>query len=485
LLLLLIVWRATGSVVLAAAAHFIGFRTLGFIGFEVGHPQEACIFLLLSVMLAAAYIGRTGVLWFVMGVLAAAIALTKINLAIFVLAAMGVVLAMSLPQGLMRRVLVPVTSVGALALSPLLMAPYLGEGWGLRFCALVVLSLAAAIVAAGAGKIQPRVSLADAGFAALGFAAGLAVVAAFPLAYGSTVAGMYQGLVVAPRTSFVTNWAIPLQVRPAGLVWAGVSLALAWIYRIGRLSESWLVPLKLAFAGAVTWFSMTYAYHELAGLATPLFWLAATPAAAGEGRGPLRALLAILGVLQVLYAFPVAGSQGRFVTVLLPVVAAICVHDTLPWLAARFPRVGAGGVAVACGMWLVFLYAHDLRNARSKYASLEPLNLPGAHRLHIEPERAAALRRLTEAAKSCSVLVTEPGMYSLNLLSAAIGIAELRSVDAVPKRRRATRDCGGPATRAAGLCDSECADGEVLGAPSRRLRAAPGARDPRQLPPGV
>jgi hypothetical protein len=426
LLLLWIVWRATGSMLLAAAAHFVAFRTLGFIGFETGHPQEACIFLLLAVVLAAACIGRTSVLWFVMSALAGVIALTKINLAIFVLAAMGVLFAMSLPPGMMRRVLVPATACGALALSPLLMAPYLGQGWGARYSALVVLSLAAAIVAAGAGKIEPRVGIVDAVFAALGFGAGLLVIAAFPLLQGSTVAGMYQGLVVAPRTNFITNLTTPLQVRPLVLVWAAVSLALACLYRQGRMSESWLAVLKLAFVVAATWFSMTYAYHELAGLATPLFWLAAAPCGGQTSRGPLRPLLAILGVLQVLYAFPVAGSQARFVTVLLPVVAAICVRDTLPWLAACLPRIDARGVAVACAIWLAVLYAHDLYSARSKYATLEPLNLPGAHLLRVEPERATALRRLTAAAKSCSVLVTEPGMFSLNLLS---GVPPLPSLD--------------------------------------------------------
>src|SRR5262249_14885302 len=78
IVLFLIVYRVTGSLLLAFAAHFVGFRTLGFIGFEVAHPQEACIFLLLATVLAAAYIRRTGILWLVLGVLAGAIALTKI-----------------------------------------------------------------------------------------------------------------------------------------------------------------------------------------------------------------------------------------------------------------------------------------------------------------------------------------------------------------------------------------------------------------------
>jgi hypothetical protein len=138
-------------------------------------------------------------------------------------------------------------------------------------------------------------------------------------------------------------------------------------------------------------------------------------------------MLSILGVLQVLYAFPVAGSQGRFITVLLPVAAAICLHDTLPWLAARLPVLRTRAAAAACVLVLIVLYAHDLRSAQSHYASLEPLGLPGARTLRLEPPLAASLRRLAAAAHTCGVLVTEPGMYSLNLLS---GVPPLHSLTA-------------------------------------------------------
>src|SRR5438128_1647218 len=40
LVLFLLVYRATGSLVLALAAHFTGFRVLGFIGTETAHPHE-------------------------------------------------------------------------------------------------------------------------------------------------------------------------------------------------------------------------------------------------------------------------------------------------------------------------------------------------------------------------------------------------------------------------------------------------------------
>jgi hypothetical protein len=63
------------------------------------------------------------------------------------------------------------------------------------------------------------------------------------------------------------------------------------------------------------------------------------------------------------------------------------------------------------------MYAHDLVSAAGRYRSFESLGLPGAYRLHVEPERAAIYRRIADAAHSCSMLVSEPGIYSLNLFS--------------------------------------------------------------------
>src|SRR4029450_10557399 len=52
-LLLVLVYRATGSLLLATAAHFLGFRTILLMnGIEPAHPQELCILLLLGFALA-------------------------------------------------------------------------------------------------------------------------------------------------------------------------------------------------------------------------------------------------------------------------------------------------------------------------------------------------------------------------------------------------------------------------------------------------
>ena len=73
---------------------------------------------------------------------------------------------------------------------------------------------------------------------------------------------------------------------------------------------------------------------RLLNFATPFLWLvAARPGNAGDSPRytRARALLALLGVIQVLYAYPVAGSQVGFVAVFMIVVAGICFWDGLSW----------------------------------------------------------------------------------------------------------------------------------------------------------
>src|SRR5262249_38672524 len=57
-----------------------------------------------------------------------------------------------------------------------------------------------------------------------------------------------------------------------------------------------------------------------------------------------------------------------------------------------------------------------------KFASLQPLGLPGAQILRIEPDIAGAMRRLSAASQSCTLVLTQPGMFSLNLFSRRPGL---------------------------------------------------------------
>jgi hypothetical protein len=302
----------------------------------------------------------------------------------------------------------------ALAMAPALMSANLGNAWAAKYSLLIVVSLGAVMVACSRYRIEPVASWRDAVSAIAGLLLAITAIAAFPLSFGSTVQGMWFSMVVFPGRVFAQSFSDPLVVRPVALIWMAVNLGLAVAWWRGVLPEWCVTALKLFFTAMVVVLTVIYGLHELIGLGTPMLWLCVTQRE--EHPSLLRPLLAVLGVLQVLYAYPVAGAQGQFVTVIFVVIAALYVYDTLPLLAAHLPvPARAAGLAVAVA--LTGMYAHDLLSARARFSSMEALGLPGAERLRVEPGRAADLRRIVAAARRCSMLVSEPGLYSLNLLS--------------------------------------------------------------------
>ena len=332
---------------------------------------------------------------------------------------MGVVFAFALPEGIFGRLVRVAASLAALALAPLLMSANLRHNWTQVFALLITISVAASLAACARYRIEPRVRWQDAAAAASGLLISLAAVAAFPLAFHSTPHGMFFNLVIFPSTRFAQSWSNPMHISTVAIAWTVANLALAIHWWRRALPESAVIFLKLGFAALVVVFTAIYGLHDLVGVVAPMLWLAAVPApgAAEEHKHSiLRPLLAVMGVLQILYAYPVAGAQAQFATVIFVAIAALNVHDVLPWLAARIP-IPARTAAAAAALAVAAMYAHDLVSAAGRYRSFESLGLPGAHRLHVEPERAAIYRRIADAAHSCSMLVSEPGIYSLNLLS--------------------------------------------------------------------
>ena len=73
-------------------------------------------------------------------------------------------------------------------------------------------------------------------------------------------------------------------------------------------------------------------------------------------------------------------------------------------------------VAIRAGLTLLLASVYILYawTAFRRYEQFEPVNLPGAHRLHLETSTAAALRELVMRTNaSCHTLVAAPGMLSL------------------------------------------------------------------------
>ena len=413
LLVFLLVYRLTGSLTLGLAAHLAGFWTLAFLGDEPAHPQEICILLLLAIPLAACAKRPVAMAWF--GGLVAALALSKFNMAIFVGVALIVVFTLTHLGDSYGRVVATGAAIGALILPFVLMDAKLTEPWVIRYALMIFFSLLAAILAAARNRME-AVSFRHLALGVVSFVISGGLIASFVMTRGSTVSGMLQDLILWPRSHFAQNWYFPLSVRPILVVWAAASVPLAWLASRGRLPQIVIVALKLLLAlGVCTGIAIQH-FGAMVGAATPMLWLVAVPPATQPIRNDLlRPILAVMGVLQVLYAYPVAGSQRNLVDVLFIVIAALCVWDVLPLLSipsavARVVPATAAGLVVGVYGWAAYQAFHH-------YESLQPLGLPGAQRVHLEAHVVNALRRLQVAAQPCSMLVSMPAILSLNLFS--------------------------------------------------------------------
>ena len=429
LIVFLLAYRVTGSLLLAAVTHILAFRALGFIGEEPAHPQEAGILLLAALGLACFV--RNGA-WraSLLGALAGLALATKINLGIFVVIALSTGFAYALRPKWLRTAASLLASCGTLVFPVLLMWAHLSEGWAIRFCALAIISIASAILIASGTEVEVRLDWRDLLAAGAAFAGAVAAISWFALAHGSTVSAMIDWLIVKPRTSFGQGWYLPPHIRSLAPVWALSALVLACFVRAGRVPAGFLAFARLGFAAVAVTLCLTDRYEALINFGLPLLWLIiAAPSGKTDSatRGASgRTLLLLLAVTQVLYIYPVAGAQLPFASVLMICVIGICLSDGLTWIhnswsrAQPFlPRLHAPWAGWAACLLLGAAYFGQAWYAENTYAGFEPLGFPGTAAMRIEPDRAATLHALVARVNAgpCRTLITEPGLFSLNFFT--------------------------------------------------------------------
>jgi hypothetical protein len=431
-ILLVLVYRATGSLLLATAAHLLGFRTILLMnGIEPAHPQELCILLLLGFALAVCYVDNRALLMASLGTLVGAMVVTKINLGVIVAVPVVVVLVCGWRPAWWHGAACMAVSMGAIVLPVVLMSGHIREGWAMKYCAVEMISIAAVILVVSRMKYDIGLSLRHLMLAGLCFLGSVAMICSFFLAQGSSFHAMIDSVILRPRRTFGQGWFLAARFSDLAVAWSVVGLAVAYYTRTGRASEKMLTLLKFSFAVGVALLSAKFGDSSrphwriaatfedaLISFAMPFLWLVVvSPSGTNKLSGFSRAMLALVTVIQVLYAYPVAGTQVQFSAILIIAVASICFADSLPFIVARLPRWRTPDVllAIRAGLTLLLasVYIFYAWTAFRGYEKLEPVNLPGAHRLHLETSRAAVLRELVMRTNaSCRTLVTAPGMLS-------------------------------------------------------------------------
>jgi hypothetical protein len=423
----LLVYRATDSLLLAAVAHFLSFNALGFIGREPAHPQELCVTLLVGLGLAACTIPNRVGLMTALGALAGAMAATKINLGVFAVIALGLALLFALRRGWLRSILLITAGLTALAFPIVLMWGHHTDWWAEKYCFVAVVSLGGAMLAISREEFENPVDFRDFLSAGAGFAVSVALIGWFAVMHGSSVHGMIDSLILQPQKSFGKSWFLEAQIPNFAIPWALLGLACAALSVTKRAADRTLASLKLAFAVIVGILSVVGFYGAMMSFVPPFIWLVAVrPGKTLPGRiGTFpRALLALMTVIQILYAYPVAGSQVHFTAVTIIALAAICLSDSLPFLNARsaarlqtrtMPHSGVPWPAMA----LTVLYVFSAVWAIQDYEGAEPLGLPGTGLMRIDHKSAGLVRSLVGKidSSSCTMLASAPGLLSLSFLT--------------------------------------------------------------------
>jgi hypothetical protein len=301
--------------------------------------------------------------------------------------------------------------------------------------------------------------------AVIGAATGIAVPIVFVLLRGTSPADLWSGM-VGQHIGFDTQFMIPIGGSGPWMR-SGVTTSVVFLAIIGgiftfterhrlrtdqaaaKANSLELIPLLILAVSALRFY---LGYQGLLNLAIglegryflsllPALWLVLVP----QFFTPLpdtktvltqflpRVLLVLTAILEGLWVYPVAGSQLYMASLLPAILTAVLLADGVSeagtaltrlaasrskapeqTLANRKPTLGISAL-FGVGMFLfgVNHYREVIADERAAYAQNVPLNLPGSSLIRLPPERAAALRSVTQYLRDNSdTIVMLPGMYS-------------------------------------------------------------------------
>jgi hypothetical protein len=438
-----VVWRLTRSVFAGWLGFVFGFQTLWLIMYEPGHPQELCGFLLALAALVATFADpgarfRSSALAATLGALAGCLAMSKVNVFVFLMMALGAAAIACTPALTCwpGRAVRSGYAFCLLAAPSLLMHARLGDRSVLEFDVNVTLALVGLLIA-GIGWPGPEVlGVRHYTAFAVGLLGSLGAIAGMVLIHGTSPGGLVEGVLLHPlrvgilystsRAWFRNAWPVPVTFD---------LLAVAWVLldRSGRSGQRVAVLVlavgRLGFAAFVLiW--VTIVRIEMCPILLPYGLPAAVllllPGAMPEPHPAQafgRRFLAFLTVTASLWAFPVAGSQRAFasflVAIALIVVAADGARDlamTCGWTqrtpGRRIVRFLQTGVVLI----MLRVYVGETASFCSVYMKGVSLDLPGAHLIRLDRLNAIRYQGLVAALEELpDTFFTLPGMYSLNL----------------------------------------------------------------------
>ena len=409
------VYSVTKSFAFALLTYLQGLLLLGALANEPGHPQGLLVVLVAAILAASARpLSNRSIV--ILGISSAATLLTKINAGVYTAAPVVMALLVaSSPTRWIRRLQIGL-GIGLSLLPFAVMRMHLAT-WGL-YGALLVSATTAATCVTVRRRLADPVSPATVTLYAAAAAIFAALVVGATILAGTPFDQQLEGVLFS-ALRFVGMFEVPWDVSSGDVTMAMSALAMAVALSATRVASTrgLRLALKVAFAIAV-WIAAAWHPTKLVSLA-PFVWVVALPLADESERvreAFPRALLCLMGACQLLIAYPVAGSQQTWALWLLIPAAAVSAADALQsQLAVRSGVVRAAAhIALLVGMFYVYAPRYSVHGMQDQYAARPSLDLPGARRVHVEPQTAAKYQRAVAwIRRDCDSLLSLPGLNSL------------------------------------------------------------------------
>jgi hypothetical protein len=414
------------------STQLITFGTLVTLTNEPMHPGGLVLLLVVGIIaVALVSSGNISTRWpcVVMGALAAAAVLTKVNVGGFAAISIAFACVLTIPALARTWAVRLVASSGFVVVPFLLMRADLSQDWVQRYGIDAALSALALVVATSASRPDSKLRLSALGWLFAGGATLTLVVLGVALFSGTSPSGLLHGIVLNPLQQ-AGAFELPLRLPSSTLAWnlIGIGGATLWtIYRLSvRRPEVAIEGGVRLLVGAFIWLTLLGGLHipgllDLTPLNQPLAlplslaWVVAAPRGSAAGFENLdfsRALVPAIAILQSLHAFPVAGSQQAFAAVFLVPVGAICISDGLLQLGLEPVRRQLAGGLLLLGIGVSWLPA-TWHQTRAAYASSVPLGLPGASLVRVPADQALLLQTVTQTLRdNCDTFISVPGLDS-------------------------------------------------------------------------
>ena len=384
---------------------------------EPGHPQEYLSLLIVCLMLFASLLSghRRRSLLLLIGVCLSLVLLTKINVGVFVTAAMGFSVVTLAPRSRFLYLCTWTAAIALLLLPIVLAFSFLSLPWVQFLVTLCIGSFLPILFFALQTRETSVFSTADVSFFLAVVCGSLAALICASLLCGTSLAALLEGLVLQHLGSKARfSYPLPAQtISYLPLILGLASFALYARFQSYRATKSIIAPLKLCYAIALIGFACYEAWPLLLSFGLPGLWLLL----ATTNNQPYppqqqftRLFIASLTILLSLQCFPVAGSQLPLSLFPILLAAAMLLADAVGGLSQRGMSALLPVICVAS----VLLIKPSYNSFESRYHSeLWPLNLPGSVRLRIAPADREMIRQVANRlAELQGTFYTYPGMGS-------------------------------------------------------------------------